>query len=437
MEKLMQYVWQHRLWSAGAMRTDDGRTLSVIDQGRLNTGSGPDFFKASVKVGDQQWVGDIEIHVRASDWHRHHHDGDPAYDSVVLHVVGISDCRIQRSNGEEIPQFTMPCSPDFNQRYSSLVDNRLSALPCGSELASLPSIYKTDWIQALAMERLFAKSDRFLDCLKRCEGDWRQAVYVTTARALGFKTNAQPFERVAYALPLKILLKHRNSPEAVEGMLFGTSGLLDDPRHIPASDPATSTPESAYIARLQAEYRFMTAKFGLHALASPGWKLGSIRPQNSPYRRLAALSALVREGFTLADRLLNVESPADAHSLFDVELIGFWATHYSPTSPSASAPKVLSKASLDSLTINVVCPILHAYGRVYDDATRRERAVDLLQSIRPEQNYITRQFSNAGLTPRSAFSSQALIQLRTDYCDARKCLYCRFGHRLLAARVAP
>lgn len=171
----MQYVWQHRLWIPGQLRTTDGRRVCIVDQGVLNNGSGPDFFNAKINIDGHAWAGDVEIHVRASDWHRHGHDGNPAYDSVVLHVVGVSDCTIVRSDGELIPQIVMPCSPDFRRRYDAMVNNPHDELPCARELPGLPQIYISDWINSLAHERLYTKSDRVLQYVQHSGGDWRNA----------------------------------------------------------------------------------------------------------------------------------------------------------------------------------------------------------------------------------------------------------------------
>lgn len=428
MEKLMQYVWQHRLWVSGRMRTTDGRRVSVVDPGLLNTGSGPDFFNAKINIDGHMWAGDVEIHVRASDWHRHGHDSDPAYGSVVLHVVGDDDCVVRRhADGEPIPQIVMPCSPDFRRRYDSMVNNVYGELPCARELPSLPSVYISDWINALAHERLYVKSDRVLSYVEDSGGDWRNAAYITLARALGFKTNSEPFERLARALPLRRMLKHRDSPVTVEGMLFGMAGFLDG---------QTSNPDH-YVRRMIEEYRFMSAKFGMTAPGNMGWKMARMRPQNFPHRRLAYLAAMMFDGFSAGSKAVNVETIEEARSLFRKDLTGYWSRRYNFESEKAPDVHAMSESMIDSLVINVAVPLLHAYGVARDDDRRRERAVEMLQSIKAENNVYTRMFDRFGINCSDAYTSQALIQLRTCYCDSRKCLYCRIGHRLLAAKVAP
>lgn len=220
MERLMQYVWQHRLLVQTDLVTVDGRRLSIIDPGRLNTDAGPDFFNAKVKIGEHLWAGDVEVHVRASDWHRHRHDGDKAYDSVVLHVVDRDDAQICRSNGEVIPQMRMSCSPEFHRRYHELVDRADIDLPCAREIRGLSPLHLADWITSLAYERLYSKVDHIENLMRQYAGDWEQTCYVILARALGFSTNSEPMERLAMSLPLHFLRKHSDSDVAIEALMF-------------------------------------------------------------------------------------------------------------------------------------------------------------------------------------------------------------------------
>lgn len=421
----MHYVWQHKLWRPADMTTVDGRRVQVIDPGLHNNDAGPDFFNAKLVIGGETWCGNVEIHVRASDWMRHGHHNDMAYDSVVLHVVGVDDARITRADGKEIPQVLMPCSPDFRNRYDSMV-NSPDYPACHAEIGKVPQLYITDWLSSLAYERLYQKVERITALLERLNGNWAETVYVTLARGLGFGTNAEPFERLALSVPLHCLLKHRDSYEAVEGALFGQAGFLDNPGD-----------NSHYVMRMQQEFEFMTRKFSLSRPQSLGWRMARMRPQNFPHRRIATLAALICQGFRVASDIFAVTTEDDARRLFNIELTGYWARRYNFTADSAPSVRALSRDSVTVLIINVVVPILYAYGLVYDDAARREAAVALLQSLGAESNTVVRSFVDAGVECRDAFISQALVQLRRAYCEQRKCLYCRIGHMLLAAKVRP
>lgn len=423
MERLMQYVWQHKLWPAVEMKTVDGRSVRVIDQGLLNTGPGPDFFNAKVIIDREMWSGNIEIHVRASDWYRHGHDKDRAYDSVVLHVVASDDTEVRRPDGNTIPQMVMDCAPDFSRRYREMVEGGNGFPPCRKEISSLPAIYIRDWTDNLAFERLGSKVERINNLVARYNGSWVDAVYITLARALGFGTNSEAFERLALSTPLKMLLKHRDSLETIEGALFGQAGFLDNP------------PErSGYVERMIQEYAFMAAKFGLARPLSLNWRMGG-RPANFPHRRISTLAHMINSGFVIGSRIFEVTDEAEARSLFDISLTGFWSRRYTFMAEASPTVKALSDASVSILIINVVAPMLYAYGLAYNDAGRCRVALELLQGLPAERNNIVKQFTDAGIPCTDAFTSQALIELCRSYCEQRKCLYCRIGHRLLQAKV--
>ena len=420
MEALMQYVWQHRLWPPEKMVTDDGRPLRVIDPGRLNTGSGPDFFNAKIRIGDRLWAGDVEMHVSASDWHRHGHDGDRAYDSVILHVVDRGDCHIKRHNGETIPQVEMHCSPDFRNSVARLINRIDGDMPCACDIAAMSSLNISQWMTTLLAERLYSKSDRIISLLDRLGGDWATVCYVTLARALGFGINSEPMERLALSLPLKILLKHSGNIMQLEALLFGQAGFLAE-----TADP--------YAEQLASEHRFLSTKFGLQPPESLNWKRGRIRPGNLPYRRIAYLAEIIRRNNSgMTERLCAIDSEAAAREFFDIGLHDYWERRFRFGSPSEStAPMSLSRPTLDSLIINVVVPVKMAFAVIHgcDDAI--EEAASLLEELPSEENSPVITARRAGLPARSAADSQALLQLRRAYCETRKCLYCHIGHRMM------
>ncbi|MCM1028765.1 MAG: DUF2851 family protein [Pseudoflavonifractor sp.] len=423
MEMLMQYAWEHRLLPPGPFTTVDGLPLRIIDPGRRNHDAGPDFFNARIDIAGHHWAGNVEIHVKASDWHRHHHDGDPAYDSVILHVVESSDTRISRSDGQTIPQMVLPRRDDLEARYHALVDRADLDIPCASVIAAMEPIHRRSWLTALAFERLYAKEERFLALLSRLGGDYETATFVTVARGLGFSVNADPFERLALSVPLNVLGKHADSPLTIEAILFGQSGLLDEPA-------AMGEP---YAQMLMKEYSFMIHKFGLKTPVSLGWKMSRMRPANFPHRRIAALAAMISGGFRMHSRILHAPSAEQARALFTPALSPYWQTRFTFGGEQSSRPTAsLSRASADIMVINVAVPVIHAYAVAHGDEALVERSVEILQSIPPERNHITEAFARAGLRPDCAFDSQAIIQLRKCYCLARRCLACRFGHYSLS-----
>lgn len=425
MERLMHYVWQYRLVDPADMVTVDGRKVTVIDPGRHNTDSGPDFFNAKVRIGDRLWAGDVEIHVRASDWHRHGHHNDGAYDSVVLHVVDCDDVAVERRNGERIPQLVMRCAPDFHKRYDGLVGRSDIDLPCAPEMGEISPLHMRDWITALAYERAYAKAERIMEHLGRCAGDWEQTLYVTLARGLGFGTNAEPMERLALSLPLHFLRKHSDSATAIEALMFGQAGLLPE-----RSDG------DRYADSLKREYAFLAHKFSLRPVESPGWKMARMRPANFPHRRVATLAAFVTGDFRLVSRMVGLRSVEDAIALLRTPLTGYWATRFtfSPVG-SERVYETMSRASAMVLVINVAIPLLIAYGMRHGDQELVQRGFDWLVEMPAESNSIVGAFASAGIEVKDAFTSQALIQLRREYCEKHGCLFCRIGHRLLSKRA--
>lgn len=422
----MQYVWQHRLLPSADLRTVDGRSVQVLDPGRLNTESGPDFFNAKIQIGDKLWVGDVEVHVLASDWHRHGHDGDEAYRSVVLHVVDSDDARILRPDGGEIPQLVMRCTPELDGAYAMLREWNSTDLACAPYLPTFASIHVSDWIGSLVYERLYAKADRFTEILGRHRGDWEETAYIMLARSLGFNTNAEPMQRLAAALPLHFVRKHADSLTALEALLFGQAGVLD----------AVNVEGDAYLEHLRREYRFFAHKFSLPAPVQLGWKLNATRPVNHVYRRIALLAAMLHGDTRFVQRILDMRSVDEAVELFRQPLSEYWRTHYTFGRPSPRPIEGLSRASTELLIINLVAPLTMAYGTVHGKTAFTEQAADWLARLPAESNAIVRLFAGAGIEARDALTSQALVHLRKEYCLQRKCLQCRFGHRILATKSA-
>lgn len=425
MEKMMQYVWQHRLWPTRGLATTDGRSLRIIDPGQLNTGAGPDFFNAEIELDKEHWVGNIEIHYRASDWMRHGHHNDRAYDSVILHVVEKDDMVIPRPGTDgSIPQVTMPHAEDIYRRYLSLVGAPPADITCCDTLASISSLYAADWLATLGFERIYAKSDRVIELARQLDNDWEEVAYITLSRAMGFGVNNDAFERLARSLPLKILRKHANNAKAVEALLFGQASLLRSVGDIP----------DEYMLELADEYRFLSHKYMLTPIDERSWKLGRMRPYNFPHRRIATLARLLLYTPRLLSAFKGVENEEDARHLFDINLEGYWSNHHRFGSDISQMSRAISTDSCRLLIINVIVPIVHAWAAFNGDERTASQVVEVLQSLPPEHNSIVSAFVAAGIECRDAFSSQALIQLRREYCERRKCIYCRFGHRMLATQ---
>lgn len=422
----MQQAWRFRLWGTGLLQTCQGKTVEIVDPGRWNKIAGPDFIDARIKVDDMVYGGCIEIHRHASDWYRHGHETDPAYDNVVLHVVGEDDCRINDREGREILQATMSIGAGFAGMLNGLLADKNYVLPmCGNALPSVMDIFKTDWITALAFERLNRKADDILRQLERENGDWLYVVFITLARGLGFGTNAENMERVARSVSLKTLLKHSDNVEAIEAILTGQAGLLD-----------TQHPADGYEARLGREYAFYSAKYGLTPIDKPIWRMSARNMANTPYRRLALLAQLVsRYGSDIGTKLSEPSDIDAVRRYLNVEPSDYWSHTTVFGRRSSTKMSALGRQSQDLLIINVIVPLVYARGLITGNYELFDRAVQIWESVEGEQNSITRGFKAHGIEANDAFTSQALIQLHREYCERRRCPECRLGHRLLSRYV--
>lgn len=421
MEKLMQYVWKHRLWRSEDMVTNTGKKVRVVDPGLLNTDAGPDFFNAKIEIDGHMWVGNVEMHYRATDWKRHRHDSDKVYDSVILHVVAKDDAPVRRTNGELIPQLVLEVSPQFNADYASLVGATIE-VPCATKIKQVPHLTIVEWVEGLAFERLHGKVERIHQLLDSFNGSWEDVCYVTLARNFGFGINNDAFERLARRTPLRLLGKHSDSVLQIEALLFGQAGMLD------AQKPGMDS----YYNQLCTEYAFLSNKFQLTPMEKESWKLFRIRPQNFPYRRIAMLAQFIEGGFRMMNRILEAEGEKEMRALFEVELSGYWTKHYTFGKPNERATATLSRSSIDIILINTVAPLLYAYGELTGNYEMTDKAIKLLEDLRAENNSIVSHFVAYGIDCPDALTSQALVQLKREYCDARKCIYCKIGHHLLS-----
>lgn len=416
-EQLLHYAWRHRIYPLQPLYTTGGLPLEVVDPGLPNRNAGPDFFNAKVKLDGTLWVGNVEVHLRSSDWQRHGHHLDKAYDNVVLHVVGEADCDVTRTDGVPIPQLVLPCPPEVEARYADLC--RAGAVPpCCAILPSLPRLTVHSWLSALQAERLGQKAEDIGRRLELCGGSWEDAFFVTLARNFGFGLNGDAFEAWAMRLPLRAVDKHRDSLFQVEAFFLGMAGLLDG-----ADD---------YCRRLQGEFRYLSHKFQLpDALDDSRWRLLRLRPGNFPHVRLAQLAWLYHTRQSLFSRVMEAATPQEARELLRASTSEYWQEHFTFRKASPRRAKTVGRRALDLLLINTVVPFLYAYGRHKADDALCERAGLFLESLGAEDNYVTRLWDGAGIPVTTAADSQALLQLQKQYCDRRDCLRCRFGYEYL------
>ena len=403
------------------LQTTTGEPVEVIDAGLPNTNAGPDFFNAKLKIGGTLWVGNIEVHTLASDWMRHGHDKDAAYDNVILHVAETVDCEVFRANGVPVPQLQLPCPDPVRQRYDELSHAEIYP-PCSSILSSLPKLTVHSWLSALQVERFEQKARVIATRLERCNNHWEDVFFITLARNFGFGLNGDAFEAWASRLPFRAIDKHRDDLFQVEAFFFGQAGLLDE--ELPDAD--------GYYLKLQKEFRYLQHKFELSVpMTATQWRFLRLRPGNFPHVRLAQLANLYYKERSLFSRIMEADTLEAVRKLLTVTTSPYWEEHFNFRKVSSSREKQVGKNAQNLIIINTVIPFLYAYGLHKADELLCERATGFLESLKAEDNHIIRHWSGAGLPVSTAADSQALLQLQKEYCDKKDCLRCRFGFEYL------
>ena len=417
MEELLHYVWKHKILPLHPLQTNTGSTVEVISPGIYNKDAGPDFHEAKIKIDGVEWVGNVEIHVRTSDWFRHGHDKDRAYDNIILHVASIIDMPLTYPNGQEIPQLELTIPDYVRNSYDELL--RSDCAPrCAKVIGGIPRLLIHSWMSALMIERLEMRTAQILERRETLDKNWEDTLFATIARNFGFGKNGDGFEQWALSIPMSAVAKHRDSLFQIEAIFFGQAGLLEE-------DANTENP---YYSKLQREYRYLRQKFSLKPINPKIWKFLRLRPQNFPHIRIAQLAMLYYTGQVGLSKLINADSIEKIRSLFHTQVSDFWETHYSfESNSSTKSKKSLTDSSINLLIINSVAPMFFAYGRYKGEEKLCESATLLWEQIKPESNHFIREWKEAGIECENAADSQALIQLTRNYCERHDCLRCRFG----------
>lgn len=421
-EDLLHYVWKTKQVHLEPLSTHDGQPIEIVTWGIHNHDAGPDFHSCQIKIDNTLWAGHVEMHIRASDWVRHGHHKDPAYDNVVLHVVLHYDAAIQNSKGEHIP--TLVLNNRIDQKLISNYDILLksdSTIPCERVIQDVHSLSMTMWKERLIAERLEAKSVYIKSLLQANTHDWETTFYIVLARYMGARVNTNAFEALACSLPLSVLLKNRDDLTKIECLLFGNAGFLDD-----------NSIDDAYHKKLKTEYLFLKSKYTLTPLLLSSWRFLRMRPAGFPTVRIAQLAGILYNNTSLFSKILEAEKYDDYHQLFQSEASEYWDDHYRFGKKSdTKRKKRLTPAFIDLLLINVVCPVLFLYGIEKGLDIYRERAISLLCKIKPEKNTIISHWNTVGMSADNAMDSQSLLQLRKEYCDKKRCLECSIGNRIV------
>ncbi len=417
-EDLVSYIWRYRMWGDAKLTTTQGEPVEVIDVGLPNNGSGPDYFNAKVRIADTLWAGNVEIHVRASDWNRHQHETDAAYNSVILHVVANSDTEVCNQKGDILPQVQLP----IESRYISLAEQLRQShqpIPCGHYWDEHLKTRLQFMMNGLLCERLEHKVVAIQDVLKSNQNDWEETFYQVLAKSFGMKVNEVPFVQLAKSLPQHILAKQKDNLLQIEALLLGQAGLLDN---LELTD--------SYTDQLQAEYKFLRQKYSLTPIDPSLWRMGRIRPASSPYVRLAEFAMLIYNSEHLFRKVVDTTDAKEMHKLFTFGTSEYWQTHYYLAQWSKKSEKTIGEALRNSILINCVVPMLFAYGKQTGNEGMTERVFDLLESIPAENNSIIDTWKNYGVVSHNAYDTQALLEQMKNYCLKKECLRCKLGHQI-------
>lgn len=419
-ERLFQYIWQFQYFNTNGLVTANGENLSIIHPGNINSNQGPDFLDAKIKVGNTVWAGSIELHIRCSDWKNHKHSNDKNYENVILHVVWQDDTDLHLPF--PLLELQGKVSGILLARFDELM-NAKSFVPCEKIIHQVTPIIWMAWKQRLLVERMQKKTAVILGYLSSNNNHWEETFWWLIARNFGIAVNSDAFEKLARSLPVSILAKHKNQIHQAEAILFGQAGLLEKEF------------TDSYPQLLQKEYRFYQKKYQLQPIRIPLHFL-RMRPSNFPTVRLAQLAMLVHNSVHLFSIIKDTAILNDVKKLLNVTANDYWHYHYTFEEATAFRQKTLGEQMIHSIIINTIAPILFAYGHHHKEDHYKDRAICWLEQIREEKNSITTGFAFLGIENKNAFDSQALIQLRNEYCTKKRCLDCAVGNKLLRPQIA-
>jgi hypothetical protein len=420
-ERLLQFLWQFQYFNKEALILDNGDTFQVIHPGRYNTNQGPDFLEAKIKIENTLWVGHVELHLKTSDWYRHAHQLDRNYDNVVLHVVWKND---QAGRDTRIPVFSLESKVPMLllSQYEYWMNNG-GFIACGSQVREVSRIIWISWRERLLAERMQRKSAMVFSFLLQTSQHWEETFWWLLARNFGAALNFEPFEALAKTLPVTVLARHKNNLPVLEALFFGQCGLLEGDF------------DDDYSNMLQREYLHLKTKYQLQPIR-PAVHFLRTRPVNFPTVRLAQLAMLIHQSNHLFAFIKETVQLNDVKKWLAVTASEFWDHHYTFHKRSVHKPKKLGNQMIDTIIINTVVPVLFAYGLLHNEEQYKNRALNWLDELEPEMNAITHGYTELGIVNKSACDSQALLELKSHYCDAKKCLDCGVGNALLKSSVS-
>ncbi|UAY50761.1 DUF2851 family protein [Ferruginibacter albus] len=417
-EALLQYIWQFQYFNKQELQTTEGEPISIIFPGLHNTNQGPDFTNAKIKINNTTWYGSVELHLRSSDWEDHDHAADKNYQNVILHVVWLHDKEVNISFPTVELQAIVP--KILLNRYNDLMNDR-SFIACENLVGNMDDIIWLSWKERLLIERLQKKSQLIFQYLDDSNNHWEETFWWLIARTFGAKVNSDAFEKIARSVSTNILAKHKHQIHQLEALLFGQAGLLE------------TVHEEDYPILLQKEYHFLSNKYQLAPVKNALYLL-RMRPSNFPTVRLAQLAALIQQSEHLFSKIKEAVSLKEVKDLLDVTANDYWHYHYTFNHPASYKIKKTGTQMINSIIINTIVPVLFAYGYKNNENSYKEKALLWLTQTAAESNVITKGFDAIGITSKQAFDTQALLQLKNEYCNNKRCLECAVGNKLLKSQ---
>lgn len=421
-EDYLHYVWKHRMLDADTLVTDDGQMVEIIYPGFHNHHSGPDFSHAKIRIGNQLWVGNVEIHVLHSDWDKHRHGEDPAYDNIILHVVYEKDVDALSNVKQQFP--TIELKNRLNNahfsKYSALISSARD-FPCQNLIGLLDTSFVKQWLEMQLIERLSQKAELVQKDWQFFKGDWDTVMYRYLARALGLKVNADPMWWLSGALPLSLIRKYTDNDMAFQALFFGQSGLLFSP----------TIRQDEYVHALLTHYQHLARRHELQPMDPTIWRFLRMRPGSFPTVRVAQLALIMQHMPHLFSVFLQANNVEEVRQHLSRPMPEYWHNHYILGKPSKRGVHSVSASTVDRLIINAVVPVLFAYAQYAQEESRMEKIIEWMYDLPSERNAITEMFANSGVLQFDAATSQATIHAHQNYCRPRKCLQCAIGNKLL------
>ncbi|WP_339896307.1 DUF2851 family protein [uncultured Algibacter sp.] len=419
-EDFLHYIWKHKKFRFNNLKTTTAKSIVVTSVGQHNFNSGPDFFNAKIKIGEQLWAGNVEIHINSSDWFLHSHEQDKTYDNVILHVVWEDDTEVFRKDNTAIPTLQLKDVVDVSMlnNYEKLFAKQNKWINCENDFASTDNFILSNWLERLYFERLERKSKTIKTLLDASKNDWESVLFKMLTKNFGLKVNGESFFSLAQSIDFSLIRKTQSNPQVLEALLFGQAGLLE------------KDVEDAYYSGLTDEYEFLKQKFGIKNNQVLPLQFFRLRPPNFPTIRLSQLANLYSKHQNLFSKVIELNKLEDFYELFKVSTSEFWKTHYTFQKESKSSTKTLSKSFVDLLLINTILPIKFSYAKQKGEEVDSE-IIKLATAIASEKNNIISAFNNLKKVSKSSLDAQALIQLKTEYCDKNKCLKCAVGNQFL------